>query len=453
MIRILLNGLLLAVFGANVMAASSVIASTASQVAVLGGESREFAATFFDASGRPAVNETVQFVNDACGTFSNGSFVASVKTDANGRASTSFTARSQGITCWVTATAGASVRWDVITYTLGQVHFEMQLSPPLPRPGEPFTLTVTPMAGSYRLYGVDVGAKAIEGTASASIAGLRTNTELVGSVTYRVTPDARVGNYDIDVTHYGRTQRLAMKVSDTPWTDLWWGGASQSGWGVSIVQHRDMFFAVIYTYDDAGRPTWYVMPGGEWNAARTSISGALYSPRGSPFGNYDVVALRVGASVGSAALRIVDGMHLALDYTINGVSGSQSITRQDYAPVDASLPAVHTDMWWGGAAQSGWGLAMLQQYRTLFSAWFTYDASGAATWFVMPTGYWTDGSTYEGRIYRASGSSWVGRSYNASAFRTTDVGSFRLRFVGEGATLDYTIDGRAGTMPLSRQAF
>jgi hypothetical protein len=110
-------------------------------------------------------------------------------------------------------------------------------------------------------------------------------------------------------------------------------------------------------------------------------------------------------------------------------------------------------MWWGGLQQNGWGMAVLQQYRTLFSIWFTYDASGAPTWFVMPAGYWSDAQTYEGRIYRAAGASWLGRAYDPAVFRTTDVGTFRLRFAGDNATFDYMIEGKGGTLPLTRQPF
>jgi hypothetical protein len=110
-------------------------------------------------------------------------------------------------------------------------------------------------------------------------------------------------------------------------------------------------------------------------------------------------------------------------------------------------------MWWGGLTQNGWGIAVLQQYRALFAVWFTYDANGAPTWFVMPSGFWRDPGTYEGRIYRASGPPWLGAAYDANAFKTTEAGTFRIRFAGDAATFEYTIDGRSGTMPLTRQPF
>ena len=60
----------------------------------------------------------------------------------------------------------------------------------------------------------------------------------------------------------------------------------------------------------------------------------------------------------------------------------------------------HGDLWWAGDAQNGWGLAVLQQNATLFALWLTYDASGQATWFVMPAGTWDETNTvYSGLLY------------------------------------------------------
>jgi len=434
-------------------AATSAIALTPQNVGVLGGESREFAARFFDALGRPAAGEAVQFVNDACGTFANGSPVITVTTDATGLASATFTARNQGITCWVAASAGVTVRWDVLTFTLGQVHLQARLTPPQPRPGEAYKLTVTPMAGAYRLYEAEVIARVVEGSASASVSPGAANSGQAGAVTFDVTPDHRVGDYEIDVRYRTRTQRVAMNAPAAPWQDMWWAGMAENGWGVSVIQHRDMLFSVIYAYDAEGRPTWYVMPGGEWDSARTAFTGALYAPSGSPYTHYEASAFTVGEPVGRATLSIVDGAKVVLDFTVEGVSGRKSLTRQSFGPVDTAPIADRADMWWGGEEQNGWGMALLQQYRTIFAVWFTYDADGAPTWFVMPSGSWSDASTYQGRIYRAAGSPWLGKAYDARAFRTTDVGTFRFRFGGDSATFDYTIDGRSGTMPLSRQPF
>src|SRR2546423_11717949 len=126
------------------------------------------------------------------------------------------------------------------------------------------------------------------------------------------------------------------------------------------------------------------MPGGSWNAEHTKYSGALYVPRGSPYTAYDAARFQPGAAVGTASLTLNAINSAMLEYTIDGVSGSKAVAREDFARADLAPGADYGDMWWGGAAQNGWGIAVLQQYRSLFAVWFPYDASGAPTWFVMP---------------------------------------------------------------------
>src|SRR5512140_669442 len=99
-------------------AAASAQALTSLHASVLGNETKTFSVRFLDAAGQASAHESVQFVNDACGWFPNGSSVASMRTDANGVASIPFTAFNQGITCWLIASAGAQVRFDVLTYTM-----------------------------------------------------------------------------------------------------------------------------------------------------------------------------------------------------------------------------------------------------------------------------------------------------------------------------------------------
>ncbi len=434
-----------------VEAAASAQALTPLNASVAGNESQVFAARFFDALGRPAVGETVTFANDACGFFPNGQFQVAVTTDATGLAATTFTAMPQGIGCWVVAVDGVQVQFNVLTYLPSGAYLTAQVPRQLVA-GQPFTFDAAAMYGLYSLFNVDIAARIVPGTGTATIAPASANSGQAGSVAFTVTPQG-VGDYAIELQFRDLTQRFPVKLSAAPWQDLWWSGMAENGWGMSVVQHRDMLFSVIYAYDATGQPTWYVMSGGAWNAAHTVFSGALYRPHGAPYGAYDASAFAAGAPVGSASIDVTDTANVQLDYTIDGVSGHKAIARQAFGPAtNAAVPDVG-DMWWGGPSQNGWGIAVLQQYATLFCAWFTYDASGAPTWFVMPSGAWTDAQTWEGRIYRATGSRWLGALYDPNALRMTDVGSFRLRFAASGATFDYSIDGVAGTLPLVRQPF
>jgi hypothetical protein len=294
----------------------------------------------------------------------------------------------------------------------------------------------------------------IPGSGSAVLTPGAGNTGQQGSVAFQAQPSGTPGDYDVELHFRDLVQRVPVKLSPAPWQDMWWAGPAENGWGVSVVQHGDTLFSVIYAYDAKGAPTWYVMPGGSWNAAHTVYSGPVYHTRGTPWSAYDASRFVVGDAAGDASLDMSNPPAVRLSYRVGEISATKSLSRQAFGPVDTAPITNAGDMWWGGSAQNGWGLAVLQQYRTLFAVWFTYDAAGAPTWLVMPSGGWIDAQTYTGRIYRTSGPAWLGTAFDASMVSTTDVGSFRLHFSGDAAaSFDYVVDGRGGSLPLTRQPF
>jgi hypothetical protein len=139
---------------------------------------------------------------------------------------------------------------------------------------------------------------------------------------------------------------------------------------------------------------------------------------------------------------------------VNGISGTKQITRIGFGPPDSTPVASYGDLWWGGTAQNGWGVSINQQYRTLFSLWYTYDRDGRPTWFVMPGGTWTAANTYTAAAYRASGPPWLGVPYDASRHSTAPVGTVTFTFTdAQNAAMSYTIDGVSGTNALTRVPF
>ncbi len=240
--------------------------------------------------------------------------------------------------------------------------------------------------------------------------------------------------------------------------DMWWGGPAENGWGMSIAQHDATLFSVIYAYDTDGSPTWFVMPGGAWDAPFTSYTGPVYKPKGSPFYAYDVSRFVAGAPAGTATVRFSDATHATLEYTIGGVSGVKTITRQLFGPPDTADTPDWGGMWWGGEERKGMGFSVMQQYSTLFVVWFTYDANGAPRWYVLPGGSWVDldpsaHRTYAGRVYKTTGSPWVGRSYDPAQLRVFDVGTLQMHFDGDTALFDYVIEGHSDRLSLERQPF
>jgi len=241
--------------------------------------------------------------------------------------------------------------------------------------------------------------------------------------------------------------------------DLWWSGPLENGWGMSVVQHRDQLMNVLFVYDAAGKPTWYVQPGGTWYGLMGVLFlSPIYSPRGSPWFAYDAARFTPGAAIGQIQLDFQGPTAGDIGVSINAGRDSSStlknIVRQDFHRSTPSPLQGVGDMWWGGPAQDGWGVVILEQPGGLFAVWFTYDEAGLPTWFVMPGGTWADGATYTGTIYRTSGSSWTGLSYDASRLQATPLGPYTLRFAGtNAATLQYSIEGRSGVLQLQRQPF
>ena len=238
--------------------------------------------------------------------------------------------------------------------------------------------------------------------------------------------------------------------------DMWWN-PTESGWGMSLVQHNDGLFAALYIYDAAGNPTWVVMPNGSWDSSHTIYSGAIYEPKGTPYYNYDAQRLQIGTALGSITITFHDANNATLDYTIrdatgNDISGTKFVTREIFANGPATPPD-RSDLWWGGPSQNGWGITVRQQGDTLFSVWFTYDANGNRMWYVMPGGSWTSGDTYEGNLYRTGGPPWLGKTYEQSKLQVFNSGTYKFQFNSGGATFTYNADGFSGSIPLVREPF
>lgn len=115
-------------------------------------------------------------------------------------------------------------------------------------------------------------------------------------------------------------------------TDMWWAGAAENGWGMSVVHRAEsgQLFSVVYGYAPDGANAWYVMTGGTWNADFTRFRGSLYRPRGTPVTVYRADQLVVGAPVGEATLVMGDGVTMQLELLLNGERVTKRLERQAF---------------------------------------------------------------------------------------------------------------------------
>jgi len=336
-----------------------------------------------------------------------------------------------------------------------------------------FSFGIKLTAKGFPLSGIAMGAHMPVSGAGGSLQYQEASTDATGTAYFNGVANAIVGNYSIVLDLPQRPAAMILNVVQSAVApppppppplgaitddiqDMWWAGSDGNGWGMSLIQHGDRIFAQLYVYDANGRPIWYAMPGGTWDSTHTIITGALYSPHGSPYYAYDVSKFSAGASVGTLMLTFRSKDDITLDYTIGGAAGHLFLTRELFGPTTGANGGAHGDMWWAGSTQNGWGVAILEQPPVIFPIWFTYDANGNPTWFVVPVGSFQSSAEYVGSVYKTTSSPWYAfglGTYDASKLQSTNVGSFSIQFVGDSAALSYTVEGHSGTALLVREPF
>ncbi len=231
---------------------------------------------------------------------------------------------------------------------------------------------------------------------------------------------------------------------------LWWNDR-ESGWGMSITQHGNLIFAALYTYDDAGQPTWYVLP--NCPLAGAGCSGDIYKVTGgtSPAVAWNDTAKQVN-KVGAGALAFTNTTTGTFNFTINNIAGSKTITQQVLATGTTPPPIDYTDLWWN-ASESGWGISLTQQFGIVFVAWYTYDATGKPAWYVAPNCPLV-GAGCTSVLYQVTGATPITSAWNEASKMVSPVGSVTIAFAdAANGTLNYTINGVSASRVITRQVY
>ena len=407
-------------------------------------------------SGAPITGTTVHFAADpGCAQWPDGASSLDAVTDSQGTASSStLLMLHRAGYCSVTAQALDSTTLALDPFVFDATTANLTATPGsiVGTPGVPVNITFratdasgTPLAGLlFTMY--------VAGS-SAPLSNYQGTTNTDGTIATQLFPAQSFSptTYTVHGGAFGR--EVVIPVAQyLQVQNMWWGGPSENGWGMSLIEHNDVLFAALYIYDASGNPTWVVMPGGSWDSTSMIYTGSLYRPTGSPFYAYDTTHFAAGSAVGTIKLTFLDSGLAMLDYTIGSATGHKQIEPEPFG-ANGIVGTDQTDLWWGGTSQNGWGITIMQQGSTLFPIWFTYGANGSPMWYVMPGGTWTSSTTYSGNLYRTTGSPWISAPYDSTKLQVFEAGTFGITFTGNGATFTYTADGHSGSIPLVREPF
>lgn len=122
----------------------------------------------------------------------------------------------------------------------------------------------------------------------------------------------------------------------TDYSDLWWVGPAEDGWGVNFIQQGDVIFATFFVYGLDGAARWFVAPAMTPTAAQPStghrFSGDIYRTTGPWFGGAFNPSQVTRAIAGAATVTFDSPDTATLSYTVDGTPVVKAIRRQDMRP-------------------------------------------------------------------------------------------------------------------------
>jgi hypothetical protein len=167
--------------------------------------------------------------------------------------------------------------------------------------------------------------------------------------------------------------------------------------------------------------------------------------------------------VGNMRLSFADPEHGTLTYNVGAAQVTKAVTKLDFGGLptctwsasNRSQSSNVQDLWWGGIAESGWGVNLAHQGDIVFATLFTYDAGGQPRWFVMSAGRKTGDSSFSGPLYRTRGPAFNSVPFTPiTAADNTEVGTMTFNFTdGDTGTMTYTVNGVQVTKSISRFEF
>jgi len=233
----------------------------------------------------------------------------------------------------------------------------------------------------------------------------------------------------------------------------WWAGQAENGWGLSFVQHGETLAIGWYYFNAFGQPVWALVPGCTWYVNFKVCSGPVVASSGAWFGAYSAAQF-YQSQMGTASFEFYDANNGTMTWLIDGFQVTKAISRMQFQSGVSPSGIDYSDIWWGGAAENGWGVAIVQQGAVLAGVWYTYTQQGNPVWYLINSGSWVTPTTYSAPLFKATGSPLISSNYNAAAFDPRQAGTISINFTSSATgTVTYTVDGVTQTKMIERLAF
>lgn len=147
-----------------------------------------------------------------------------------------------------------------------------------------------------------------------------------------------------------------------------------------------------------------------------------------------------------------DGSRVAFDSAASTLAGVISGASNVYQRSNPLVPPLKSGTWWK-SSETGWGLTVFDQGNVLAPTWFTFDADGEPTWFIVGGAFLQSDGSYRGDLLRFTGTRYDQIS-GPAATSATSIGNVVLRYSGERALqFQYTADGVTQSKALERFPF
>jgi hypothetical protein len=219
------------------------------------------------------------------------------------------------------------------------------------------------------------------------------------------------------------------------YSDEWYAGPTEAGWGVNFSQTDNFIFATLFIYGPGGEPTWYTAQM-NWDG-QSQFAGGLYATTGTYYANAWNPANASNTAVGTATFTpsTQNNYSGTFTYTVNGVGTvTKNVTRLTLTPINLTATYVGAQ---SGVYSNCTDSTQNRTYQDNFSAQISQSGTNITMTFVYPraqtplTCTLSGAAVQNGSIYRIPNATYSCSSGLETTASVVDLRATPLGFEGQ----------------------